>query len=459
MRTAAFALFPLLLLSSAAAAGPEPASVFGDRMVLQRGRPVPVWGKAVPGERITVRIGSRSASGRAGRDGRWRVRLPALAAGGPAKLVIHGAKSGTTVLRDVLVGEVWICSGQSNMAWPVSRALDGSQEVKAARYPGIRLLTVPRRAAFRPQETFPARWFRCDPKTVGSFSAVGYFFGREIHRRLRVPVGLINTSYGGTPVAAWTPGAAPGPASGKANPRQPSTLYNAMVAPLVPLAFRGVVWYQGESDAGRARRYRDLFPGMIEKWRKAFGQGDFPFYFVQLANFRARRAEPGESAWAELREAQLLTLGRVPNTGMAVAIDIGEEKSIHPRNKQEVGRRLALWALARDYGRKVECSGPLYAGHERRGSAVVVRFTHAEGLAAKGGGRLRGFALAGEDGKFRWAEARIEGETVVVSHPSVKKPAAVRYDWADNPDGNLVNGAGLPASPFRTDDRPGVTGR
>jgi sialate O-acetylesterase len=243
---------------------------------------------------------------------------------------------------------------------------------------------------------------------------------------------------------------------GPNNQNSPSVLYNAMIAPLVPFAIRGAIWYQGEANAGRAYQYRTLFPTMIRNWRKAWGEGEFPFYFVQLANWQPLKPEPGESEWAELREAQMMTL-REPQTGMAVIIDIGDTNDIHPRNKLDVGHRLAAWALANTYGEKVETSGPLYKSFAVEGDKIRVRFTHAVGLKTADGGPLKGFAIAGEDHKFVWAEARIEGNDVVVWNKDVTKPVAVRYAWADNPICNLYNKAGLPASPFRTDTWPGVT--
>jgi len=456
----------VLLIATAAGADVELPPLLGDGMVLQRGRPLPVWGRAAPGEKVVVRIAGRSASGVADEAGRWEVVLPALKVGGPYRLTVKGSRSTPVRRENVLVGEVWICSGQSNMAWPVSRARDAKEEIAASGDRGLRLLTVPRKAADAPVESFSAAWRECGPKTVRGFSAVAYFFGRELRRRLKVPVGLVNTSYGGTPVEAWTsrealeaaaPDALPGYAARKP-PHRASCLYHGMIAPLVPYGIRGAIWYQGESNAGRAFRYRTLFPAMIADWRARWGQGDFPFYFVQLANFRARKPEPGESAWAELREAQLLTLKSVPNTGMAVAIDVGGAKDIHPKSKQEVGRRLALWALARDYGKKVVPSGPIYRGHEVEDGRVVIGFDHVGGgFAARPEGKLLGFAIAGADRKFVWAEAEIEGDRVVVRHPDIPEPAAVRYGWADNPAANLANREGLPASPFRTDDWPGVT--
>lgn len=463
-----------LVLAREARADPTLPAVFGDHCVLQREQRIAVWGRAEPGERITVRLAARSASTSTGDDGRWRVDLPALKAGGPHVLSVAGRK--TLRVRDVLVGEVWICSGQSNMQWPVSASNDAQAETAAADHPEIRLFTVPHRAALEPREDVNARWAVCGPATVGRFSAVAYFFGREIQDALKVPVGLVHTSWGGTPAEAWTPVAAlqeeaslaplldqwerriidshaKGAKGLDLHAHRPGNLYRGMIAPLVPLTIRGAIWYQGESNAGRAWQYRTLFPVMIRAWRAAWGREDLPFHFVQLANFRKVRDVPGDSAWAELRDAQLHTLRTVEHTGMAVTIDIGEAANIHPKNKQDVGRRLARWALHADYGRKPLPSGPLYREHEIAGPKVILRFDHAgAGLEARGGDPLRGFTIAGEDHVFVPAMARVEGDTVVVFSPRVPTPLAARYAWADNPVCNLVNADGLPASPLRTDD-------
>ncbi len=480
-------------------------SVFGDHMVIQQGKPVPVWGWADPGEPVTVSFHGVQKDTRAAADGRWEVELPPVAAGGPFDMIINGKHSPIT-LSDVLVGEVWVCSGQSNMQWTVERSNNAEQEIASAFHPRIRLFSVERTVADTPQDDCNGSWEVCCPGTIPGFSAVGYFFGRELHASLDVPVGLIQTAWGGTPAESWTTlptlecfapiinkwtkllaeyphakavhdekmkawekEAAAAEKEGKPKPRRPwgpmgfdhphrpASLYNAMIAPLVPYAIQGAIWYQGESNAGRAYQYRELFPAMIEDWRAAWNQGDFPFLFVQLANFLERKPEPGESAWAELREAQLMTLD-LRNTGMAVIIDIGEAKDIHPRNKQDVGKRLALIALNRTYGRHVAFSGPLYHAMRIRDGKIILLFKHANGgLVAKNGERLRGFAIAGLDREFVWADAVIQGDKVVVWSDKVPEPVAVRYAWADNPECNLYNGAGLPASPFRTDTWPGLT--
>lgn len=573
------------------------APLFRDHMVLQRDREVPVWGWGAPGARVEVRFAGSTVTTKVGADGCWSVKIGPFAAGGPHELEVNDL-----VVRDVLVGDVWVCSGQSNMEWPVAASANADAEIAAADHPTIRLFTVPKSISATPRAMTNGAWTPCTPDTVRDFSAVAYFFGREFGD---VPIGLIDASWGGTPCESWTsadalrelpdfapavermerilrepvapavdagtadpdadvsawkvlelpghweralpdfdgavwfrrdvelpaewagrdavltlgaiddmdvtwingqrvgglegaghwntprrydvPGAVlragrnvivvrvvdtggPGGFSGKpeemalsrdgasiglagdwrylpfhmtppvavSNQNSPTALYNGMIAPLAPYGIRGAIWYQGESNASRAAQYRALFPAMIRDWRARWGQGDFAFLFVQLANFMAAKPEPSESAWAELREAQASALS-LPNTGMAVAIDIGDAGDIHPRNKQEVGRRLAAAARGE--------SGPLYKRLEIEGDAIRLWFDHGPPVAD---GELRGFAIAGEDGRFVWAAATIDGETVVVR--GVPSPRAVRYAWADNPEGcNLVNVAGLPASPFRTD--------
>ena len=635
-------------------------AIIGDNMVLQAGMRVRIWGKASPGEKVTVSLDSKSAPAKTDQQGRWEVFIGPLKTGGPFELQIKGAN--TLTFKNVLVGEVWVCSGQSNMEWPLVNAKGGAQEVAQANYPKIRLFTVQKNTASSPLDDVKGHWVITTPDQVGQFSAVGYFFGRELFQQLKVPIGLIHTSWGGTPAESWTSYAAlsaspelkpivdryeeglkslperqadyerlmaqweqtnlyadpgnKGEALGYANPsldttdwkemnlpqyfetvgldidgavwfrkeiqvspswngkdlvlnltpiddydttyfngvrvggmgketpdsyskprrykipgtlvhagrnviavrvfdsagnggfagagpmsltpvgakdseaiplegvwqykvevafapkhpdwgsrpqapgpnnqNSPSVLYNAMLAPLTPYAIRGAIWYQGESNAGRAYQYRTLFPVMIRDWRRAWGEGDFPFYYVQLANYQAAKPEPGESDWAELREAQTLTL-REPHTGMAVIIDIGDPNDIHPRDKLDVGHRLALWALAQSYHQELEYSGPLYDSFSIEGDKVRIRFRHATGLKTSDGQPPKSFAIAGPDQTFYWAEARLDGESIVVSSPIVSKPIAVRYAWADNPTVNLYNGANLPASPFRTDSWKGVT--
>jgi sialate O-acetylesterase len=625
--------------------------LFTDHAVLQRGVRFPVWGWTTPGARVKVTMRGAEATATADAQGKWTARLGPFDAGGPYTLAVEGPQSVT--LNDVLVGDVWLASGQSNMEMGITNVNNAQEEVARADYPQIRLFQVPKVAATSPRSTVNARWLVCNPTNItqggwGGFSAVAYFFGRRLHKELNVPVGLIHTSWGGTAAEGWVspevistlpefvpavnnleqawadskrppadfddalavwwaknePGSAakpswdspsfdasawkkmrlpqyfedgglPGfdgvvwfrrtfelpaewagrdlilslgpvddvdttfvngvpvgglsqwdaprtyhvsarllkagtntvavrvldggvgggiygkpeqlriepaeglfvrpvslagewsyrasvalaelkeqpPRSGGNDFSVPVIRYNGMIAPLVPYAVRGAVWYQGETNVGRAPQYEKIMALLVRDWRARFGVGDFPFLVVQLANFLERRDAPVDSEWARLREAQLHVSQNVPHSGLAVTIDIGEAKDIHPKNKQDVGERLALAALANVYGRRLEYSGPVYRRMKVEGERVRLSFDHTEGgLVAKGGGTLKGFAVAGDDGRFVWANATIEGNEVVVSSPDVKRPAAVRYGWADNPEVNLYNGAGLPASPFRTDD-------
>lgn len=439
--------------------------ILGDHMVIQRELPLKIWGWANPLEAVTVAIGDCKAATVADAIGRWIVVLPPLQAEGPLEMVIQGEN--TIKLSDILVGEVWVCSGQSNMQWTVRASDNAEQEIAAADYPEIRLFTVARQVAKEPVDDCDGQWRPCSPETVPDFSAVGYFFGRTLHKQLNVPVGLINSSWGGTIAEAWTsaqglvgePDYVPilerGASFKPNNPNQASVLFNGMIRPLIPFAMRGAIWYQGESNCSRAAQYQKLFPALIRNWRTEWGQGDFPFLFVQLAPYRYGNADPRNCA--ELREAQRLTLQTVPNTGMAVTTDIGNVKDIHPRNKQEVGRRLALWALAKTYGKDLVYSGPLYKEMKVEGSKIRIMFDHVgEGLVAKGG-PLTHFEIAGADGKFLPAEAIIDANSVMVWNKELPEPVAVRFGWADDAEPNLFNAEGLPASPFRTDDFPLVT--
>jgi sialate O-acetylesterase len=476
-------------------------AVVSSHMVVQQGVPIRLWGKAAPGEQVTAKMAGKSASAAADANGQWRLALPKMKAGGPHTLAISGTN--TITVEDVLVGEVWVASGQSNMEWRVTQSLNADQEKASATDSQIRFFRVKNTVAESPAEDVEAVWEVCSPQTAGEFSGVAYFFAREIRKARRAPVGVLQSDWGGTPAEAWTSRPAleaqpalrhffadwekdlaayperkaqhdrrlekwkaeaaaakaagremtraPQAPRGPGSPWTPTGLYNAMIAPLTPYAIKGAIWYQGEANAGsteRSREYKLLFRTMIEDWRRAWGLGDFPFLFVQLAGFTAGQ----EADWPLVRESQTATLS-LRNTGMAVAIDIGEEKDIHPKNKQEAGRRLALAAQAVAYKQKVESSGPLYQSMQRKGDAVELRFAHAKGLKAKDG-ELKSFLIAGADKKFVPAEARIQGAKVVVRSDAVKEPAAVRYGWADWTPANLYNGAGLPASPFRTDDWP-----
>jgi sialate O-acetylesterase len=475
-------------------------AVFSDNMVLQKSEKALVFGTADKGEKVIVKIGSSVADTTAGDDGRWRVALDTRGVQGAIDVSIKGNNALT--IKNVLVGEVWVASGQSNMEWTVAAGKDPDLEIPAANWPEIRMFTVTKGVKLEPAADVTGKWEVCSPQTAGRFSAVGYFFARDLHQQLKTPVGVIHTSWGGTPAEAWTSrealaaadpdvrvilekfdtarraltpevkakyeeevtawqeagrprGKEPKRPGGFENQNSPTTLYNAMVAPIVGYGIKGAIWYQGESNAGRAYQYRKLFPTMIQDWRTRWGQGDFSFYWVQLADFMAEEKEPGDSAWAELREAQTMTLA-LPNTGQAVIIDVGEGADIHPRNKQDVGRRLARQALKKDYGQKIVESGPMFDSMSVEGDAVRIRFKHAAGgLVVKE--KLTGFAIAGEDKKWAWADAKVDGESVVLKSPAVAKPVAVRYAWQNNPVVSLYNKAGLPACPFRTDDWPGTT--
>jgi sialate O-acetylesterase len=486
-------------------------SIFGDNMVLQRDKAIAVWGTADAGEKVTVALAGKKAEATSDADGKWTVRLDALAAGGPHELTVTG--NNTVTLKNVLIGEVWVCSGQSNMNMPIDWGVFGkwgSPESTAALAkiddPQLRMFLVAGQAANKPAANVPGTWKIAKGHQVLKWSAAAYFFGVELRRELGVPVGLVKSAVGGTIIESWTrrqamlkispdyqvgfdswdrriagfdeqayqkklavwqKAAQAAKAQKKRAPRRPrrisesnrnpASLYNGMIAPLIPYGMRGVIWYQGESNARGAAAYRKLFPAMIRDWRSQWKQDDFPFLFVQLANFRKRAEQPGNSQWAELREAQLMALSE-PNTAMAVAIDIGEANDIHPKNKQDVGKRLALAAMKLAYGRDIVHSGPIYKSMTATGSTVRLTFDPVgKGLVAKGG-TLKGFAVAGADKKFVWAKATIDGNAVLVSSDQVAEPKAVRYGWADNPECTLTNTDGLPASPFRTDTPPDATG-
>jgi len=441
--------------------------VIGSGMVLQREMEVPIWGWAAPLQKVTVRLvpsepGSPQAvkltgseqTATADANGKWMVKLPAMKAGGPHKMTITAAgKAETIELTDILVGEVWVCSGQSNMEWAVSNSYHSKTEIPAANYPQIRLFHVPKVAQAQPADDVNASWKACTPQTVPGFSAVGYFFGREIHKELKVPVGLINASWGGSAIQPWTPaeGYALVPAfvEGKIKNTGEPGMYNGMIHPLIPFAVRGALWYQGESNMGGAPTYCERMKALILGWRKVWGQGEFPFYFVQLAPFAGHRGDLLPIMW----EQQTETLG-VPNTGMAVITDLVDNvHDIHPKNKVDVGKRLALWAMAKTYGRKdLVYSGPLYKSMSVRGNKIIISFDHVGGgLVSRDGKPLTWFTIAGKDRTFVEAKAEIVGNTVEVSSDKVGEPAAVRFGWGNIPLPNLMNKEGLPASPFRTD--------
>lgn len=506
---AAVALLLCLLPSACAQAAIKLPDVISSNMVLQQGMAIPIWGWAVPGERVTVSLAGQRLTTVADNDGKWIVRFDALQAGGPLDMTVTA--SNTLTITNIVVGEIWLCSGQSNMYWPVTQCKDAAAEIANASHPMIRLFTAKHVPGDDSQNTYEGAWVECNPQTVEQFSAVGYYFGRSLHTVLNVPVGLIHASRNGSQIEAWMspevlksdkafetvfarqnsliqkypakreqweknsqavamkaygkavekakaqghpiPAPPRGPVDPRTDPNAPSNLYNNMIAPLMPFAMRGVIWYQGETNASRPAEYRRLFPALIADWRGHWGQGNFPFLFVQLANYG--NVPPGRWPW--LREAQFQTLAASPNTAMAVAIDIGEDNCIHPANKQDVAMRLSLAAQKIAYGKDVCDSGPVYqAGSiEVRGRQAILRFQHVGGgLVASDGGALEGFAVASADRNFVPAQAHIDGDTVIVSSDEVATPAAVRYAWSNNPACNLYNREGLPASPFRTDDWP-----
>jgi sialate O-acetylesterase len=629
------------LAVSAAWSDPRLPNLITDHVVFQRGMKIHIWGWASGGEKVTVSMAGQQAVATTGSDGRWSIFLPPMTAGGPYTLTVAGSK--TLIVKDVLVGEVWVASGQSNMAYVLNGATGGPEEVAKANYPEIRLFTVPKKIAVDSQEnTLPASWKICTPESAKEFSAVAYFFARELHRRLGVPIGIIESAWPGTRIEEWmnpeafnvdpeihaeidkwnnqssairdfarsplgfklqfkdfeltndatkasvpvrlanyfdvagqptlywsydwanapdsqfelrqtlqdgslvtvqgaldntedsflagnwSPDGQPinlsayaglrfkvrgdgqfrvrfieptitdwddyastlKPASGdwkevtirfsdlhqegwgvvreftpqsitgikieSTTPlgyvdRPPSGLFQGMITPLLPFPVRGAIWYQGESNALRASLYRRQLTGMINGWRKGWGEPDADFLIVQLPNHGVIPEQPSESAWAELREAQLLTAQSVPHSGLAVTIDIGEPRDVHPPRKLEVGQRLAYWALGTTYGKRLTYSGPLFQSAEAKGNDIVLHFSNADGLSTSDGKAPQGFSIAGPDRRFYWADASIEGNTVVVSSPSVTNPVMVRYAWGDSPRCNLVNGSGLPGSPFRTD--------
>jgi sialate O-acetylesterase len=521
----------IALAAATASADVKLPAIISDNMCLQADKTLPIWGKADPGEKVTVTLGDQTESATAGKDGKWMVKLHKLAPSEkPAEMKVAGKN--TIEVKNILVGEVWVASGQSNMEFGFHGAHDSSIEGPKAKHPTIRIFNLKKKVAFEPQSDCEGKWEECSPETVEHTSAVGYFFSRDIHEALHVPVGLIHTSWGGTPAQAWTSiedlAAHPETADyvkqekelsdhmdqakekyaketlpkweadmktwkekyGKADeatrnahraPRRPnppdgnpnigSVLYNGMIAPIVPFGIEGAIWYQGESNAGNPVQYRTLFPEMIEDWRKHWSEAnpdekDFSFYWVQLANFMARQKDPVQDAggWPGLREAQYMTLS-LPNTGEAVIIDIGEEKDIHPKNKDEVGHRLALAALHGTYHKDIVYSGPTVHGVDFKGDKAIVKFDNVGGglviaaapairlnePAAEPASELRGFSIAGDDHQFHWAHAKIEGDTVEVSSDKVSHPVAVRYAWGNNPECNLYNKEHLPASPFRSD--------
>lgn len=456
-------------------------SIISDGMVLQQQMATPIWGWADPGERVTVSINQQSKSVAADAGGKWMVKLDPMEANAEGtKLKIQG--SNTVEVKQVLVGEVWICSGQSNMEWSVANSLNAKEEIAGADHPMIHLFNVPgHTTSDKPKDKCPGQWEVCSPQSVRGFSAVGYFFGRRLSQELKVPIGLVGSNWGGTRIEPWVsldgfrsvPELSKQAADveklwsegGKVGSGTPSAIYNAMIHPLAPYAMRGGIWYQGESNGNEGISYHHKKTALINGWRKLFNP-DLAFYWVQLADFRTSNEKPeGGDGWAKLRDAQRTSLN-IENTGMAVIHDIGNAKDIHPRNKQDVGWRLSQWALHQNYGRDdLVPAGPLYKSQKIEGDTIRLSFDHVgKGLMVgkKNGlepaqedenGTLGRFAISGADKVWHWADAVIDGNTVVVSSKEVSKPVAVRYGYTMNPRGaNLYNKEGIPASPFRTDN-------
>ncbi len=484
-------------------------AIIGDNMVLQQKQTNPLWGWDTPGTKVSVTFGTQEKSGVADDKGKWKVKLdPVPANAVPATISIKGSTA--RELKNVLVGEVWLCSGQSNMGFNLSQALDADLEIATANYPLIRLISVPQVGTQVIQDDFVGQWEACSPATAGSFTAVGFFYGRILHQMLGVPVGLIDNAWGGSSAEAWVrrdllekdarfksmieswkakeasydfvkvkadyakalekrkalvdaarkakqpaptfnPGRAP--RDEMIGQHRPGNLYAGVLHPTIGYGIKGVIWYQGESNAGNAKEYRDLFPMMIQHWRDEWQQGDFPFYWVQLADYQAEKPEPGDSSWAELREAQTHTQSVLKNAGQCVITDLGESNDIHPRNKRDVAERLVRWALVKDYGMKLPYRSPEYKSMAVTGNKATVTIdTFGSNLRAVDVKELRGFAICGEDKKWVWADAVITGkDSIEVSAKSVAKPVAVRYAWADNPVCNISSADGLPLTSFRSD--------
>ncbi len=450
--------------------------LFNCNMVLQQGIAIPVWGWASAGEKITVTLDKNVVTTRTGKNGKWRVDLPKMNYGGPFKMTIKGNDLHT--FGNIMIGEVWICSGQSNMEFKVASAKNGAAEIAAANYKDIRSFTVKKRISKEPQQNLEeGEWWECSPQTVADFTAVGYFFARDLYEKLKVPIGIIHTSWGGTVAETWmSPEAIASEPdfspileklnavdlnTAKIGPNNyPTLLFNGMLSPIIPYGIRGAIWYQGESNASRAQQYKRVFPNLIKDWREKWGEGNFPFLFVQLANFKKADMEPVESEWAELREAQTQTL-HLENTGMATIIDVGDAIDIHPTDKQTVGYRLSLAARKVAYGETLVYSGPSYKTMRCENNKLLITFDQVgNGLQVHDKyGYIKGFTIASADGDFKWAKATLmNNNTVMVTSDKVANPTAIRYGWADNPDDlNLYNSEGLPANPFRTDSRPGIT--
>jgi sialate O-acetylesterase len=487
-------------------------AIIGDHMVLQQRQANPIWGWETPGTTVTVTFGGQTLTTKAGDDGRWSVKLAPTAANAQPQILTIAASSRREI-QDVLVGEVWMCSGQSNMGFQLNGDWNGDLEAAASNLPNLRLIKVPQVGTQEPQTDFKGQWRPSTPESARGFSAVGFLYGRYLHQILGVPVGLIDNAWGGSAAEAWMrrstlegdprfallmqntvkreadlasdkakadhaaamekwkKDSAKAKAEKKLEPRapqspqqwlsgnaRPGNIFNGILYPTLGYGIKGVIWYQGESNAGRAHEHGELFPFLIEQWRKEWGQGDFPFYWVQLADYKAEVEKPGDSDWAELRETQTKTM-RLPNTGQAVIIDLGEGRDIHPRNKHDVAARLVRWALVKDYGMKMPYRSPEYKGAAFSADRVTVTFDcFGSSLRAFDVAEVRGFAVCGDDRVWHWATGKVTGkDSVEVTCAAVPKPVALRYAWADNPVCNLYSLDGLPVTPFRTDSFEMIT--
>ncbi|RBP41323.1 sialate O-acetylesterase [Roseimicrobium gellanilyticum] len=506
-------LLALALTPGLASAELKLPSVIGDHMVLQQKQSNPIWGWDTPGTKVSVTFAGKMYAADADKDGKWTVKLdPQVANANPQVMNIKGTTAKD--VQDILIGEVWMCSGQSNMGFTVAGDWKGDLEALASKHPGLRLFALPMVGTQDLKTDIDAKWELSNADTAKPFSAVGFFFGRYLHEVLGVPVGLIDNAWGGSSAEAWVrrstiesdprfkdlmerwkttekngfdpvkakadfeaqtakwkeavaaakaankpaPQAPRAPQNPLTGQHRPGNIFAGMMHPTLGYGIKGVIWYQGESNAGRALEYRDLFPFMITEWRKEWKQGDFPFYWVQLADFMAYKDQPGDSAWAELREAQTLSQ-KLPNSGQAVITDLGEANDIHPKNKYDVAARLVRWALAKDYGIKIAYRSPELKSHEIKGNKVTVTVDcFGSGLRTVDVNDVKGFAICGEDKKWVWAQAKIVGnDKVEVWSEAVAAPKAVRFAWSDNPVFNLISKEGLPVTPFRTDDFEMVT--
>ena len=493
----------LLVLGTGLFAGEfKVAKVFADHMVLQRQKALPVWGWTAPGEEVTVEFKGQKVSAKAGEDGKWMVKLKALEADAQAAEMNISCIGGKKTIKDILVGEVWLCSGQSNMEWTVINTVQGKKRISASNNPAIRLLKLPRRPAGFPRNDFNASWQVCSPRSVGSFSAVGYYFGLELYNALKIPVGLIESAWGGTRIEPWTPPVgfeavpqtknyadqvvrankayqaqlkkclpymdkwlvqakkelAAGenikplvpayPSISLASHTAPTGLYNGMIAPLIPFAIRGAIWYQGESNLSDGMAYFYKMQAMIKGWRKLWNQGDFPFYFVQIAPYRYGSHRELVKLW----EAQYRAAAKIKNCDLVFPGDVGNIKDIHPRRKYQVGQRLAVMALVNNYGKKIaDFKSPVFKSLKVDGNKIVISFSNLEtGLKTSDGKAPGEFKIAGEDGKYYTAQAEIKGKTIIVSSDKVRAPLAVKYAWHNLAVPNLVNNAGLPVLPFQS---------